>query len=175
MDKKFLNGIEIKECVGCGYCCVKAPCSAAQRIHGYNGLVNEKGLTECPELQWDGSRHVCRLMTLPDPLGFEFRQELYAGEGCCASLFNSWRDELKDRRPPKKKEVVNPISPEFQDFLYALGSEWISGDVIYLMCYKFKDLLIKRGYSKEDADIVMKKAMYYIRENRSKKVVNFMG
>jgi hypothetical protein len=44
----------------------------------------------CPALQWNGKRHICIWAN-------EYKQELAIGAGCCVSLFNSWRDELKNR------------------------------------------------------------------------------
>ncbi len=78
------------QCVGSGYCCVKAQCMVSLALHGRKD--------ECPELDWNGQRHVCKLMLMPDPQGANVRRQLSAGAGCCSSL-NSWRREpLRDRR-----------------------------------------------------------------------------
>lgn len=82
-------------CIGSGYCCVKVQCSISLAKHGQQKL--------CPELDWNGKRHVCKLMLLPGKAGARHRADLYEGAGCCSSL-NSWRREpLKDRR---KLEVL---------------------------------------------------------------------
>jgi len=79
-------------CIGSGYCCWKAPCGEAVKIH--------KDLTSgpCPELRWNGERHMCGLILDADD---EEKKRLMAslsiGQGCCSSL-NSWRREpLQDR------------------------------------------------------------------------------
>ena len=76
---------KIRPCIGCVYCCTKCACVTVKML--YNN-----GLEKCPELIWNGERHVCGLMLLPDPLGHQYRKELASGEGCCSSL-NSWRYE----------------------------------------------------------------------------------
>jgi len=71
-------------CVGCGYCCLKAPCIYAQQRF--------PGVTRCPDLFWDGDRYRCWI-------GMRFAEvgkELAIGEGCCSSM-NSWRKEVKYR------------------------------------------------------------------------------
>jgi hypothetical protein len=74
--------MRVHECVGCGYCCLKAPCALSVRIHGY---MQEK----CPALIWSGTRYLCRYAD-------HFKTELAIGAGCCSAL-NSWRQEVKDR------------------------------------------------------------------------------
>jgi hypothetical protein len=87
---RFVTGLLASKCMGSGYCCVKAQCQVSLQKHGVQKL--------CPELDWNGSRHVCKLMLLPGNEGEFYRKGLYAGEGCSSSL-NSWRREpLKDRR-----------------------------------------------------------------------------
>ena len=39
--------IQTAECVGCGYCCMKAPCAASSRLY--------PGVTHCPQLVWSGA------------------------------------------------------------------------------------------------------------------------
>ena len=77
------------ECVGSGLCCLKAQCVRSVMIHG----AQER----CPELDWNGARYVCKLMQLPDPEGAFYRDDLYAGAGCCMPLFNDWRRDVKFR------------------------------------------------------------------------------
>jgi hypothetical protein len=75
------------ECVGCGYCCLKAPCGYEVMTHGYNNK-------RCPELYWDESnnRYKCKAAE-KDP---EVAKNLYIGEGCCSNM-NSYRKEVKRR------------------------------------------------------------------------------
>lgn len=78
-----------KACVGCGYCCISAPCVAALKLHGSH-------LNHCPELHWNGARYVCRLMLREGKTGAFYRRELYAGEGCSSGL-NTWRRDVRPR------------------------------------------------------------------------------
>jgi len=156
-----------KECVGCGYCCVKAPCPIALRIYG-------NGITKCPELIWNGTRHICRLCTLPLPLGNEYRKELSVGEGCCSSL-NTWRTNIINRIPVEFKPT-NVLTSEFQDFLFALGTQsFISGDAIWLTIWSFKKMLLKRGYNKEEVETIGEQVNFYIKQNKPSFVESLMG
>ena len=75
-------------CIGCGYCCTKAPCMVALMHYNYD-------IDACPALEWDGKRHWCQLAReVPGAA-----EKLSVGAGCCSGL-NSWRREpLQDRRP----------------------------------------------------------------------------
>jgi hypothetical protein len=87
----------IKPCIGCGFCCVQAMCVAGRYLH-----PELDDQVVCPELHWNGQRHVCLLMEQPGIAGERYRQGLYAGEGCCSNL-NSWRREpLKNRCETKE-------------------------------------------------------------------------
>jgi len=79
----------IPECVGCGYCCIKAPCAESM------SLFQSK---QCPVLHWnnDSKRYECLLVKDPSFKGDFYRKELAIGEGCCSSL-NSWRKNVKKR------------------------------------------------------------------------------
>lgn len=81
------------DCVGCGYCCKKAPCAFGVKHFGYHdppckGLVHNEG------------RYWCLLVTNalngvgPWPLE-EVMGSLAIGEGCCSSLNSSRRDMLR--------------------------------------------------------------------------------
>jgi hypothetical protein len=52
----------------------------------------------CPSLQWDGQRHLCVWAE-------EYAKELAIGAGCGSSFFNSWRDDIRDRRGEKNQNV----------------------------------------------------------------------
>jgi hypothetical protein len=155
-----------KACSGCGYCCLKAPCTAAVRLY--------PGVRVCPALKWDGKRHICDLMNLPDDLGRTYRKELAAGEGCCCSL-NSWRREKIVNRL-EEVEIKEEVIPEiFQIFLNRLGREWISPDALFLTVYGFKNQLIINGYSEKRANSIMSKVLYYLRGNQASYLKSFMG
>jgi len=69
-------------CVGCGYCCLKTQCILSVEMYGPQET--------CPALSWNGLRHVCEHAKTHET-------DLAIGAGCCASLFNSWRDDIHDR------------------------------------------------------------------------------
>jgi len=89
--------IKPKPCIGSGYCCWKAPCHEAQRAH--DGALTSG---PCPELRWNGERHLCGLILDADAETAErLKRSLSVGAGCCSGL-NSWRREpLKDRTDEK--------------------------------------------------------------------------
>ncbi len=70
-----------KECVGCGYCCLKAQCAVSLDVYG--------PLARCKALYWNGSMYRCGLAKL-------WTEELAIGEGCCSSL-NTWRQDVRER------------------------------------------------------------------------------
>lgn len=72
------------ECVGCGYCCLKAMCALGVKEYGRTS-------TRCPYLYWhvEDKRYYCQLYDREKWLK-------YFGEGCSSSL-NSWRKDVKYR------------------------------------------------------------------------------
>jgi hypothetical protein len=77
---------EVRACVGCGFCCVKAPCLLVQFRGGeWRG---------CPYPGFDGNRHQCGFVIVeafrPGLLKINVQEELAIGEGCCCAM-NSWR------------------------------------------------------------------------------------
>lgn len=80
-------------CIGCGYCCLKAWCAAAQAVHGVVAILRNNMV--CPSLAWNGSRHICLLMT--GEKGDEWKKALGAGIGCSSNM-NSWRREPLQKR-----------------------------------------------------------------------------
>lgn len=155
-------------CIGCGWCCVKAQCSTSLRLHNV--------LPECPELYWNGERHLCKLAMLPEPIVRDYRQELHIGAGCCANM-NSWRREpLKDRRKISKNEQMyySSIHPDLQILLSVLGKEMISKDVLYLAINAWGNRLQEK-YGKDKAKLMVNDAWKYITQNRSSMTEGFMG
>lgn len=76
-------------CLGCGYCCLKKTCTFGRLNHP------EAESGRCPELQWNGKRYVCGIMSDPRS-GDYFRMELRAGQGCVTAS-NPWRQEIRER------------------------------------------------------------------------------
>lgn len=77
-------------CIGCGYCCTKSPCLVSWRLLG----ISDK----CKFLHWNGKRHLCLLITNNE--GEErkkYEEELSIGTECSSPMFNTFRQELKDR------------------------------------------------------------------------------
>lgn len=168
---KELDGIKIKDCIGCGFCCTKTLCEAARRVYS---TIH----TPCPGLIWNGERHECKLMTLPGELGSIYRKELYAGEGCCMGL-NSWRKEpLEDRtkysNDPATK-YINPLPKEMQLFLTSLGKQFISKDCITLSIMDFNRQLKNEGYSEVQIKAMTDSILRCFDNRRSKFAEEFCG
>ena len=162
--------MKTKECVGCGFCCIEAPCTAAVRIYG--------PVRKCPSLSWDSksNRYFCQLMLCPGSIGERYRKELYAGAGCSSGL-NSWRLDVKERLPKKGIDwnYRNPVSDEFQLFLSSLGRQFLTGDMIALTLADFNEELLKIGYNESQALSMCKLVGHYIENNRRNFMKEFMG
>jgi len=146
---------------------MQAKCGAGQRIY--------PAANPCPALFWSESekRYICDLMTLPGKIGEGYREELYAGAGCCSNL-NDWRLDVKERGP-KKDLLLIKIDPIFQMFLKAMGIEMISGDTIYLILDNLKNELKKKGSSDHEAKEILKEIVYHIKNNKSTMFDSFIG
>lgn len=128
----------MKDCVNCGFCCRKAPCSAAVRLYG--------NVTKCPALEYAYGRYFCSLMKLPGKLGPAYREEIGAGTGCCCGL-NSDRDNIPPPEPPAPE--VYHVSKDLEIFLTALAKQFISSDAIYLACLEAEQVLDSPNFRKE--------------------------
>ena len=85
-------------CVGCGYCCTKAPCAIAQRRYGYSWT------SPCPELLADDGRFWCRIIANAKGQNKrDLMKELAIGIGCTSSL-NTWRRQLIGNRHADAKK-----------------------------------------------------------------------
>lgn len=157
----------ISECVGCGYCCMQTPCSIATRLY--------PGVRECPQLTWDerDQRYYCGLMLLSEPLGSYYRQELFAGAGCCSSL-NSWRQDVK-RRTSTKGNHINPLPSLMQIFIKCLAGEFMSGDKMMLILAHMKNEMLKNQYDETEIDNIIERITYIFNENRHSFIKDFMG
>jgi hypothetical protein len=88
------------ECIGCGWCCRKSPCSFYQ-------LEAKEAWHGCPHLDWKDDRWVCgKYIEEQDPRWKAYMAHTLAfGEGCCCNL-NTYRrtchvptpEELKDEK-----------------------------------------------------------------------------
>jgi len=165
--------IQTAECVGCGYCCMKAPCAASSRLY--------PGVTHCPQLVWsdDLSRYLCKLALLPGEVGERYRKELAINAGCSSSLFNTWREDVHKRSVTEASpydHVSNPIPPDFQLFLGILANQWVSGDLLYLTALQLQERLEKDlHYTKEEAAEYIVHVLKIFNENRKSYVKDFMG
>jgi hypothetical protein len=114
-------------------------------------------------------------MTIPGKVGEGYREELYAGEGCCSGL-NDWRNDVKERLPKLKKDndILN-IDPLFQIFLRALGKEMISGDTLYLILFGMHTELKNKGCSEYEIKEIKKCIIHHIKNNRTKIFDSFIG
>ena len=79
--------MEYSPCVGCGFCCLKAPCFASWVQdwvkHG-----------RCIKLEWseEDNRYWCLAAKSSKLFAFD----LFIGEGCTSNL-NTWRNDIRDR------------------------------------------------------------------------------
>ena len=71
-----------KKCVGCGYCCIKVQCAISHHNFG-----SQK---RCSALKWNGVRYICELAE-------KHHTDLAIDAGCSSTLFNEWREEIKER------------------------------------------------------------------------------
>lgn len=155
------------DCVGCGWCCTKAVCAAGVRIYG--------PVTECPALIWDEEkqRHLCKIVMIEGDIGFRYRQELSIGAGCCASMFNSWRDNIQDRTNKPKNKIIE-IDREFKIFLHNLGRQWISKDILALTMMGFVGDLTRLGKDEEEIIEIVKEINHILGEDRPSYLDSFM-
>lgn len=155
------------DCVGCGFCCLKAPCIIAVRLYG--------PISKCPLLIWDKEkkRHLCKLCILPGELGERYRKELYIGEGCCCSLCNDWRDNIQDRTGSEKNKFIE-LDKYFKIFLHCISKQWISGDTVELTLYAMKDSLERSNVSKEESEEICKEIRHIFKQNKASYLEGFI-
>jgi hypothetical protein len=162
------DGIRVRLCVGCGYCCIKTPCDASRRLY--------RGADHCPQLLWieEDKRYKCGLMIIAGLVGEGYRKELYAGEGCCSGL-NSWRQDVKKRDRIDKNNHGNPLDPVFQIFLRCMGGNFISGDSMQLAIIQMQPHLEERGYSKIEINHIKTSIVQVFSQNQSSFMKGFVG
>lgn len=152
-----------------GFCCIKSPCWVSLRIYG-------GASTECPALKWDENRYICELM-VKGPRKDEYKDELYAGKGCCCGL-NDWRKDVKPRREkdiPKPTVVKYNMDKAFQAFVLAMSREFISGDMMFLTCMGMAKILKKSGTPPEEIEAILREIDHIRKQNRSRFMDEFMG
>ena len=156
----------VKLCIGCGYCCIKAPCHVAQRLY--------PGAKYCPQLEWQNNRYICKLMQIPGKLGENYREELHAGAGCCSPL-NLWRSDVQKRESQLQRTCINPLPETMQIFIKCLSNEFISNDKIKLILISMNHQMKKSGYSQDEIELISKNILYTFHENRHSFMKDFMG
>jgi len=89
--------LPVRPCIGCGYCCKKAACSAAWALN----RTNDKN--ECLELVYKDGRYWCGLvLNPPDHDADWWKNQLHVGAGCCCGL-NSDRARLLEKNNEASK------------------------------------------------------------------------
>lgn len=148
------------KCVGCSYCCKKAPCTVAVRVYG--------PVKECPALFFEDGRWWCSLCRIQGPLGEGYRQELAIGDGCCSPLFNECRENI----PQPVVQAVKPkLERQLRAFLHSMGRQGPfgpSGDLLWLVVYGAAKEL---GYGED----WIRACFAAIKEERSSQADEFMG
>lgn len=158
--------MNVKPCVGCGYCCMKTPCDVSRRLY--------PNATVCPQLIWTDVRYECGLMKISGPLGEDYRKELHAGAGCCCGL-NSWRQDVKKRVPELQRTNYNPLPEVMQVFIKNLGRQFISGDVIHLTLAAFQVDMVEKGYEPDEVNYLVKNIYHAFDNQRSSFTKGFIG
>lgn len=168
MTEKKIDNIKIKKCVGCGYCCITAKCAAGARLYPSSKI--------CNALIWskEENRYLCDLMRLPGNIGRDYREELYAGEGCCSNL-NSWRQDVKNRNINNNNMKMLSLDPIFQIFLHSLGSQFMSSESIKLTLYGMESIMLKNGMDKDEARKTINLIWNNFKNSRPSFQKEFMG
>jgi hypothetical protein len=159
--------MKVKECVGCGYCCIKTPCEVSRRLYPTN-----QG--PCPQLEWKDNRYFCSLMLISGPLGENYRKELHAGAGCCCGL-NDWRKNVTKREVQLNRTAYNPLPEIMQVFIRCLAEDFMSSDRMILTLSQMASILEKDGYGKDEIKSIYNGCMHIFNENRSNFMKDFMG
>jgi len=172
MPQKYEINNTYHECVGCGFCCLTAPCEASIRLN--------RGLRPCPQLQWidEENKYRCELMRFGGQLGEFYRKELHAGAGCCSSLFNSWRQDVRKRHSIHDNNLenyYNPLDSIFQIFLKSLSANFISTDAIKLTIHGMEKHLSESGYSNKEIHSIQSRILGMFGDNQSSFMKDFMG
>lgn len=130
----------------------------ALRIYG--------AVKQCPSLKWDATkkRHICGIIADP-VIGHKYAEELAIGAGCCSSLCNTWRQDVRNRIDPEPP--VYQLGAEAQAIITALGREWLSGDQLWLILNAAGHELKNKAF--------LPAALRLVGEQRSSMSKSFMG
>lgn len=90
MERVQQDESTVKECRGCGHCCLTATCTVGLWAQSDAGISWRE--RRCPFLVWKQERYWCKL-ALESPV---MADKILAGEGCCQPL-NDWRRDVKPR------------------------------------------------------------------------------
>jgi len=129
------------------------------------------GTTKCPALVYHDERWWCGIIEgLREPLLAGYKREMSIGAGCSSTMFNGDREKI-----PAPEECGWPVqeTPEqvdwrkvFVELCRAIGSEWISGDSLYLIARK-----LEHAVSRD----VAREFLHHVREHQDSKIAGFMG
>lgn len=78
-----VDGVRVAACIGCGFCCRKAPCAVAVQFQKV-----DQG--KCAALIWNGQRWRCELYMSSNEDKKYIAKALAIGAGCCCNL-NDYR------------------------------------------------------------------------------------
>jgi hypothetical protein len=161
--------IRTQPCVGCGFCCLTAPCEASRRLY--------RGTGKCSFLLWveDESRYKCELMMFAGPLGEAYRKELHAGAGCSSTLFNAWRTDVKKRDSIDINDRWKPLDSIFQVFIKSLSQNFVSRDVISLTLSMMEPELKRRKYTEREIKHINSEIVHMFTQNRRTFDEQFIG
>ena len=166
-----MNNEEIitKPCVGCGFCCLTAPCEASRRLN-YSS-------TKCPFLLWveEDKRHKCQLMMFDGSLGEAYRKELHAGAGCSSTLFNDWRIDIKKRDSLDIDDRWKPLDSILQVFIKSLSQNFVSSDIIALTISMMEPELKRRNYTHREIKHINSEIVHMFTQNRRTFDEQFIG
>ncbi|MFA6234504.1 MAG: hypothetical protein WC824_10035 [Bacteroidota bacterium] len=98
-NKRILvEGLWVKECIGCGACCRASVC--------YMGLVKGGDVKRnCPYIRYHDERWWCGIVEdAPEPEKSKLIEHMYIGKGCCQGLFNGDRAKIPTPEEVKERE-----------------------------------------------------------------------
>ena len=161
--------MSIAQCIGCGYCCRKAPCAMAVRIYG-------RSLTgPCPELVYHDDRWWCRAIeNARGPLRDHYEQDVAIGGGCSSSMFNQDREHIPtpfeiEKRAELSGQVEGPLDYKraFEIVCKQISGQFmLSGDGLWLVMHELETKMGKRARNA---------FVRAVRENRDKHTNEMMG
>lgn len=161
----------VYSCVGCGWCCIVNPCAAALRLNPH--------IKKCPHLLWkkEEKKYRCDLMEIDGPFGphaTQYKKDLNAGTGCSSTLFNDWREDVKERDLIDRNSDWNPIDPVLQTFIKCLSNNFITNDTILLTLSQMKADLKNKTYTDREIEHISKSIIHMFKQNKNSYMEEFM-